>query len=327
MRILITGATGFVGGHLIERLRRDGENELFGLSRRAVWPDVRRHLAGQLTLHSVDLLRPFELERVLREIKPNQIYHLAGYANTGQSFLEPTKAWEGNGLATFQLYEAINRAGIRPRILFASSGLVYGNPASGGEHLCVETDELRPASPYASSKAAADLLSYQASCHPGLSVVRIRCFNQIGPGQSAGFACPDFARQIAAIEAGRQPPILETGDLSAQRDLTDVRDMVRAFVLLMEHGVKGEAYNAGSGTTHSIRTLLDRLLAQARCRVEVRERRDSSRSSDTPISRADVRKLHAATGWTPKYSFDQTLADVLDDWRRRTASQGSNDAA
>jgi len=313
MRILITGATGFVGGHLVERLLESG-HELHGLSRRGKWPAEWSHLDGLVRLHAVDLNEPAVAHSALRAIRPEWIFHLAGYANAGLSFREPDKAWAGNLQATLHLYEAVSRSGLRPRILFASTGLAYG--ASEGGQPCRESDAFHPASPYAASKAAAEMLSCQVACSPGLDVLRVRCFNQIGPRQSAQYATGNFARQIAAIELGRQPPILETGDLSGARDLTDVRDMVRAFVLLMERGRAGEAYNAGSGKTLSMQTVLERMRALARIPIEIRQVIDPARRADTAVSWADVGKLQAATGWRPVYTLDRTLADIIDYWRQ-----------
>jgi GDP-4-dehydro-6-deoxy-D-mannose reductase len=315
MRILITGAAGFVGGHLAEHLLHKGDHEVHGLGRRAVWPPALAHLTGRVRLHPVDLASADEIAALLHDLRPEWIFHLAGYANTGKSFREPAAAWAGNLLATFNLYEAVARAGLRPRILFASTGLIYGAPV--GDCLCREDDPLEPASPYASSKAAADLLSYQVTRHPGLDVIRVRCFNMIGPRQSADYATANFARQIAAAEVGAQAPIIETGNLSGRRDLTDVRDVVRAFVALMESGATGAAYNAGSGVAHSMQEVLDRMRALARVRIEVRQQFDPARKGETDVSRADVSTLHAATGWRPNYTLDESLADLIDFWRRQ----------
>lgn len=315
MRILITGATGFVGGHLVERLLADGGHELHGLARVGKWPEALQHLNGLIHLYPINLNDDDGVLQILRLSQPEWIFHLAGYANTGKSFREPSKAWYGNWGATIRLYDAIEQWGGRPRTLFTSTGLVYGNPACG-EQSCSENDPLFPASPYAASKAAADLLSYQVTCHPGLDVVRVRCFNQFGPRQSPDYATANFARQIAAIEMGNQAPMLETGDLSGQRDLTDVRDMVSALIAVMRDGQSGEVYNAGTGITHTMREVLDKLLAMSRVRIEVRERIDVNRKKDTSVSRADIRKLQAATGWRPEYSLEKTLGDLLDYWRR-----------
>ena len=318
MRVLITGVTGFVGVHLAEALRRHGPHELTGISRQGAWPEGWEHLGGVVQLHVIDLVDTDRVEQVLREAAPEWVFHLAGYAHGGRSFREPEAAWEGNLTATRRLYEAVARWGGRPRILYVSSGLVYGDPQGPGQ-VCGEDTPLRPASPYAASKAAADLLSYQVTRSPGLDVVRVRPFNQIGPGQPADYAVANFARQVVAIGRGEQPPVIETGDLSSQRDLTDVRDMAEAYVALLEKGQTGEVYNAATGTTHRMEDVLGRLLRLAGLEVEVRQNIDPARRKDTAVTRADVSRLRAATGWRPRRDLDQTLRDTLDWWRGRAA--------
>ncbi|MBX9582098.1 MAG: GDP-mannose 4,6-dehydratase [Gemmataceae bacterium] len=313
MRILLTGITGFVGGHLTEALHAAGGHALAGLARADRWPPGLAHLAALAELYPGDLLDGPRVEEVLRAVRPDWLVHLAGYANTGRSFREPDVCWRDNLDATRGLYDAVARSGLRPRVLFVSSGLVYGEPDELGA-ACDERTAFKPASPYAASKAAADVLSYQVTRSPGLDVVRVRLFNQTGPRQSADYAVANFARQIAAAEAGRQDPVIDTGDLSAERDVTDIRDVVAAFPLLLEKGRTGEAYNAGRGETVPVRDLLGRLLGLARVRVEVRERADARRA-DTAVTRADAQKLRAATGWAPRIPLDQTLADTLDYWR------------
>ncbi len=312
MRVLITGITGFVGGHLVERLEAAGRHTLFGLSRDSSWPAALAHLNAKAELHAVDLLDSPRLYAVLKETRPEWIVHLAGYANTGASFQEPDACWRDNLDATRSLYDAVGRSGLAPRILFASTGLIYGEP-DDPDQPCSERTTLKPASPYAASKAATDLLSYQYARSGGIDIVRIRLFNQIGPRQSPDYAVGNFARQIAAIEAGRQPPRIETGDLSSRRDLTDVRDTVAAFPLLLEKGIKGEAYNAGRGDTHTMQSVLDRLLALAKVEVEVVQK--PQRKADTAVTRADAGNLRAATGWSPRIPLEQSLADILDYWR------------
>lgn len=319
MRILITGITGFVGGHLTEALRAEGGHTLVGLSRAPDWPGLLSHLAGAAELHVAELLDAARVEAIVRAARPDWVFHLAGYANTGRSFREPDRCWSDNLDGTRALYDAVHRAGVRPRILFVSTGLVYGDP-EGAEQDCDERTVLRPASPYAASKAAADLLSYQYTRSPGLDVVRVRLFNQIGPRQPADYATANWARQVAAAEAGRQPPVIETGDLSASRDLTDVRDVVAALRLLIEKGRTGEVYNAGRGRTWRMQEVLDRLVALATVRVEVRPRVEPGRRADTAITRANARKLREATGWQPRYDLDRSLADILDFWRGNPAS-------
>lgn len=314
MRVLITGVTGFAGGHLAEAL--PGTAELFGASRHGVWPDEWAHLRDRLEPRRCDLCKVDETAALLRDIKPERIFHLAGYANTSQSFQDVDAAWRGNLDATRGLYDAIVKWGGKPRVLFVSSGLIYGDPEREGQPLdegCV----LRPASPYAASKAAADLASYQYSWFPGLEIVRVRPFNHIGPRQSPQYAVAHFAQQIAAIELGRQAPVLETGNLSTLRDLTDVRDMVNAYVLLMERGRCGEAYNSASGLAHSMQSVLDRLLAQARVKIEVKQKPDLVRAAENRAVRGNPDKLRRETGWTPRFSLEQTLTDILDYWRTK----------
>lgn len=297
MRILITGITGFVGGHLVEVLAE--AHAVSGISRKP----------GH---HTADLLDAASLDAALSQVRPEWIIHLAGFANTGASFKDPAAAWRDNLTATLSLYDAVACSGLKPRILFASTGLIYGDPDEPGRP-CDERTTLKPASPYAASKAAADLASFQYTRNPGLDIVRIRLFNQIGPRQSADYAVANFARQIAAIEAGKQPPRIETGDLSAQRDLTDIRDTVRAFPLLLEKGTTGEAYNAGRGETFSMQIILDKLVAMSKVKVEVVQKTD--RKADTAVTRADASKLKQATGWVPRIPLEQTLSDILNHWR------------
>jgi GDP-4-dehydro-6-deoxy-D-mannose reductase len=318
MRILVTGATGFAGSHLAEALLSKPGVRVVGLSRRGEWPADQRHLAGRVELLGVDLCDGGAVEAALRAVEPEQIFHVAGYAHVGRSFQEPDAAWSGNLAATRSLYEAVARWGGKPRVLFVGSGLVYGD-SDDPETPRREDLLLRPNSPYATSKSAADLLSYQFTRDPGLHVVIARPFNHIGPRQAPDFAVANFARQVVAIERGEKPPLMETGNLSPRRDLTDVRDTVMAYDLLMQHGRSGEAYNVGTGQVYSMHTVLDRLLALAGLTVELRQKASLLRSTDTPVVRVDASKLRRETGWSPRYTLDQTLLDTLNFWREQSA--------
>jgi GDP-4-dehydro-6-deoxy-D-mannose reductase len=315
MRILLTGISGFAGGYLAEALLAQGGVELYGMSRQTRWPPELSHLVDRVILHRCDLGDGAGIEAILRDVQPEQVYHLAGYSNAGQSYREPEAAWTGNLTGTRCLYDAIQRWGGRPRILYVGSGLVYGeleDSARGFDEL----SPLRPSSPYAASKAAADLMSYQYAVSAGLDIVRVRPFNHIGPRQEPQYAVAHFAQQLAAIECGKQAPLLETGNLHPRRDLTDVRDMVRAYTVLMERGHTGEVYNAGTGQTHSMYEVLERLLTLTPLKVEIRQRPGLVRTADSNVIRADASKLHHEIGWRPQLSLDQTLADVLAYWRR-----------
>jgi len=311
MRILITGATGFAGGHLVEALLKRGGDELHGLCRRAAWPPEWAHLNGRVALNHADLIMATDLAETLARIKPEWIFHLAGYADNGRSIKEPDEAWAGNLTATKNLYDAVTRWGGKPRILYVSSGLIYGE----AKQPINESHLLRPATPYAASKAATDLLSYQQTRHPGLDIIIVRPFNHIGPRQTPVYAIPGWASQLAEIAKGRREPVVRHGDLSSRRDFTDVRDMVQAYILLMENGRKGEAYNAGSGMAVSMDDVLDRLIAISGVGARHEAGPEQSRLVETAATCADSSKLRSETGWTPQISLDQTLTDTLEYWK------------
>jgi GDP-4-dehydro-6-deoxy-D-mannose reductase len=306
MRILVTGITGFAGGHLAEAVLDASAGEVWGISRHGKAADDCPFPADQVRWACCDMTDRPRLTDFIGQAQPDQIYHLAGYASTARSYGEPDAAWQANLTSTRNLLEAVMASGLQPRILHVSSGLVYGEPRSA-DQLVNEDMPLRPVSPYAASKAAADLAAYQVGQAAGLPIIRVRPFNHIGPRQA-----PDFA----AIEAGRQVPVMETGDLRPRRDLTDVRDMARAYMLLMKHGVPGEVYNAGSGSALSMEEVLDRLVVCSKVRPEIRQKTDPARVREAAALRADCSKLSKATGWAPRFSLDQTLADTLEYWRK-----------
>jgi GDP-4-dehydro-6-deoxy-D-mannose reductase len=312
MRILITGVTGFVGGHLVELLKAEGETELAGTARHL--PPSTPDPLTDVQLHACDLADPASTEQLLREVRPEQIYHLAGYADVGRSFQEVEAAWAGNLQATRTLYDAVQRVGSPARILFVGSALVYGDLLSP-EQCFTEDSPLQPVNPYAASKAAADLASYQYTRFPGLDIVRVRPFNHIGPRQPPAYAVAHFARQLAAIELGLQQPLLETGNLAPRRDFTDVRDIVRAYRLLMKGGQRGAVYNVATGTAHSMQEVLERLLALTRVQVEVRPQARLVRAAEVLRVAGDSTRLRRETGWTPQRSLETSLADILNYWR------------
>jgi GDP-4-dehydro-6-deoxy-D-mannose reductase len=316
MRILVTGITGFAGGHLAETLLAGTGVEIHGLNRSGRWPEEWRHLASRARLWACDLSTATGLPALLAEIQPDQVYHLAAYAHAGKSIDDADAAWTGNLTVTRRFYDAVLAWGGRLRIVYVGSGLVYGDVARP-EQAQHEGCPLRPASPYASSKAAADLVSYEYTRTHDLDIVRVRPFNHIGPRQSPEYAVAHFAQQLAAIERGQQPPVLETGNLEPQRDLTDVRDVVRAYQLLMAKGRTGEVYNVASGQAWSMRAVLDRLLGLVRVPVTVCQRAGLVRSKETSVIRGNSVKLRRETGWAERFLLDQTLQDTLEYWRQQ----------
>lgn len=313
MRILITGVTGFAGGYLAEALHTEPATELFGISRQEHGSSLPLSAAA-IQFRKLDLCDTAEVVRYLQQVQPEQIYHLAGYASVGQSFQEPEQAWRANVTATRSLYQAVAEWGGCPRILYVGSGLAYGDPQPG-KPVLTEDSPFYPAHPYAVSKAAADLISYQCFRHPGLPIIRARPFNHIGPRQSQQFALPHFARQIVAIEQERQEPVLHTGNLHSHRDFTDVRDVVRAYMLLMQQGQPGEAYNIASEKIHCMADVLHLLLNLVDLDVAIHKEAHLLRAAEPTIPQVCTAKIRQITGWQPRYSLEQSLRDILAYWR------------
>ncbi|NDJ79013.1 MAG: NAD-dependent epimerase/dehydratase family protein [Chloroflexi bacterium] len=314
MRILITGAGGFVGGHLVDHLSGQPEYELFA----AVFlpPGQNSRLDGRpIAQHHVDLRAADQVRAVLDTVRPDWVFHLAALADVGQSFKDPWHTLENNSVAQINLLQALLGLELDARLLVVSSGEIYGaNPTSDP---LGEDAPFMPASPYSVSKVTQDMLALQYYLSHSMAIVRARPFNHIGPSQAGGFVAADFASQIAAIEAERQEPVMYVGNLTAERDFTDVRDVVRAYRLLLERGEPGAAYNVCSGTAFSIQYLLDTLLGYSPVEIEVRQDPARMRPSDIPRRVGNAALLREATGWQPTIPFEQTLLDILNDWRVR----------
>jgi GDP-4-dehydro-6-deoxy-D-mannose reductase len=250
----------------------------------------------------------------VHEAHPEHVYLLAGLASVQQSFADPLGFLQHNVACLMNALEAVRTAAPSARVLVVSSSEVYGRRSHGPT---AEDAELRPESPYAVSKAAQDLIGYQYFAAHTLEVVRVRPFNHIGPGQSEAFVVSSFAMQVAAIEAQLGEPVIRVGNLDAQRDFTDVRDIVRAYRLALVSGQPGEAYNVGSGLAVSIRTILDALISRSQVAVSVEVDESRLRSADPPAIVCDSTRFHSQTGWAPRILFQTTIDDVLDDWRQR----------
>ncbi len=318
MRVLLTGIAGFAGSFLADYLVGLGEVEVHGIVHRH---DRRiQHLLGQVTLHRGDLRNALWVSDVVAEVQPEVALHLAAWSDVGGSWQQPWTTYELNIQCQLNLLEALRRAQPGCRTLVVSSNEVYGLVQP--HDLPIDEDApLRPNSPYGVSKIAQDMMALQYWNSHRLPTVRARSFNHLGPGQADDFAASAFARQIAEIEAGLREPVVRVGNLSAQRDFTDVRDVVRAYWLLAQHGKAGTVYNVGSGWPHSIRALLDTLLELAEASIAVEQDPQRLRPSDVPCSYCDNRKLVAATGWQPTIDLRTTLRDLLGYWREQVAKR------
>jgi GDP-4-dehydro-6-deoxy-D-mannose reductase len=325
MKVLVTGITGFAGSHLVDYLLTIPGVEISGIMRWRSRTENIEHFQDKVRLVECDLRDASSVRDAIDQLRPDRIFHLAAQSFVPTSWTAPTESLITNIIGQLNLFEAVKKLGIKPRIQLACSseqyGMVYEN-----ELPIRETNPLRPLSPYAVSKVGQDALGYQYWMSFHIPIVRTRGFNHEGPRRGPVFVCSDFARQVADIEKGRKPPTIRVGNLDARRDFTDVRDIVRAYWLALEKAEPGEAYNVGSGKTHTIREMLDVLLSYAKVKIRTEEDPARLRPSDVPILWADPSKFRAATGWEPKIPFEQTLRDVLDYWRERVRAEGGQQA-
>lgn len=312
--ILVTGAAGFVGSHLLDVLARDG-SPIVGWHRPNVPPAAFR---PDVSWMSIELLDRHAVEHTIAEIQPSAIYHLAGAAHVGHSWQHAFDTYQGNVLATHRLLDALRIHGLRPRVLVAGSAMIY-RPQNRPIR---ESDPIGPTSPYATSKLAQEMLGRRAWEDDGVPMLLARSFNHVGPRQDPSFVAPAVARQIALIEAGRQDPVLTMGNLEPKRDLTDVRDTVRAYVAMMAKGKPGQVYNVCSGRELSIGALVNAFTVRARSAVTIVQDPDRLRPNDAPLLVGDHSRLTADTGWTPQIPLETTVDDLLDYWRQRVESMG-----
>lgn len=319
MRALITGITGFAGSHLADYLLAEQpEVEIFGIRRWRSRMENIEHLDGKVQLRECDLRDAAAVQSVVTEIRPDYIFHLAAQSYVPASWRAPSETLTTNLLGQTNIFEAVRVLELDPVIQIAGSSEEYGLVLPD-EVPIKETNPLRPLSPYAVSKVAQDLLAYQYFRSYGLKTIRTRGFNHTGPRRGEVFVTSNFAKQIASIEAGLREPVIRVGNLDAQRDFTDVRDMVRAYWLAVTKATPGEVYNLASGSAVTIRELLDRLLALSDTKVEVQVDPDRLRPSDVEILLGDYSKFRSDTGWEPSIPLEQTLKDTLDFWRQKLA--------
>ncbi len=318
MKALITGTTGFAGSHLVEYLlAHQPDVEVFGIRRWRSPMENIAHLADRVTLEETDLRDYHSVYRLLEKIQPDLVFHLAAQSFVPASWNAPAATLETNVVGQTHLFEAVRSLELDPVIQIACSSEEYGlvHPE---ETPITESNELRPLSTYAVSKIAQDYLGYQYFQSYGLKVVRTRGFNHTGPRRGEVFVTSNFAKQLARIKAGLAEPVIWVGNLTAMRDFTDVRDMVRAYWLAATKGKPGEVYNIASGKAITIQELLDRLIELTGVEVEIREDPERMRPSDVEILLGDSSKFRADTGWQPEIPFEQTLRDVVEYWRERT---------
>jgi GDP-4-dehydro-6-deoxy-D-mannose reductase len=310
LKVFITGASGFVGSYLVKELS-SLEYMIYGTCYPEGPEDCDR-TAGEI--YYQDIRDAEGVTALFEKIRPDWVFHLAAISSVRRSWDKRQETFETNLTGTFHLFEAIRKYSPQARILYVSSSDVYGVLAPILKPLS-EDDRTEPVNPYAFTKISGELLARFYTRVESLDIVLARPFPHTGPGQSADFVCPDWALQIAQIESGRREPVIRVGNTEIQRDFSDVRDVVRAYVLLMEKGQKGEVYNICSGRAVSLNDVLDLLLSSTSVRIDVKTDPLKLRKTDIPILVGDNQKIKRRTSWEPKIPIDQTLLDLLDYWR------------
>jgi GDP-4-dehydro-6-deoxy-D-mannose reductase len=312
-RVLITGATGFAGRHLAQYALAQGA-QVFGISLDSAFPPG-------VTGHQGDLVKPGVAESLMREARPERVFHLAALVPAEAAQIAPERLFTVNVLGTLRVLEAVRCCAPDARVLVVSSASIYG-PVPPDRQPIAEDAPLNPATSYAVSKAMQDLLAGQYAVEHRLAVLRARTFNQTGPYEQPGLVCATLARQVAEIEAGRRAPHISLRYLFTQRDFADVRDVVRAYWLILERGTPGAAYNVCTGKAHSVGEVLHLLLAIARLSgVQIIEREQQLLPGDIALSLGNPSRLIRDTGWQPMISLEQSLRDLLDEWRARVKSE------
>jgi GDP-4-dehydro-6-deoxy-D-mannose reductase len=313
MKILITGVNGFVGGHLAEHLGENPAYQVHGIARAPQLSLARLH--DKVHYQALDLRDLPRVRQYLDQVRPDVILHLAAQASVAKSFQDAINTTHDNLIPSVALLQYVVELGIDPLIIFAGSNEIFGTVPSAQMPIG-ESQPLAPLTPYGVSKAAVDMAAYQWFVSHKVRTIRLRLFSHIGPRQSESYAVSAFAAQIARIEAGLQTPVLKVGNLSARRDISDVRDIAAAYEALIHHGVPGAAYNVGSGVSHEIRTLLNMLVSQSTVPIQIEVDPARLRPVDVPDVVCDNSRICADTGWHPHIPIETTLKDMLDYWRQ-----------
>ncbi len=310
IKALITGGTGFVGNYLVQHLLRRGVEVWIGVKDN----DKVDNTTGNMRFVECNVLDSVQLIQALEQIQPDWIFHLAAISSVAQSWKNPVLTFEINVLGTLHLYEAVLATKLTPTVVSVGSAEEYG-VINQEELPAKEENPLRPVSPYATSKMAAGLLGKQYFKRTTLKVIHVRPVNHIGPNQGLGFVVSDFAYQIARIETGLQEPVIRVGNLKAQRDFLDVRDVVKAYQLVCERGEPGEIYNVGLGQPVSIEWILKELLNLSAVPISIEVDKARLRPADIPVLAVDSTKLQQKTGWHPEYTLERSLGEILNHWR------------
>ena len=309
MKALIIGGAGFVGNYLIKHLKNDLKWDVF------VTKMAHEKLNNEdVESFDIDILDKDQIKEVFEKVKPDYIFHLAAQSSVALSWKNPSLTIDVNVKGSVNVLDMVRGLDYKPRVLLIGSGEEYGH-IKPEESPIVEDNVVRPGNIYAATKACQNMIGKIYADGYDLDIMMVRAFNHIGPNQAPIFVVADFCKQVAEIERGEKEPIIYTGNLSAKRDFTDVRDVVRAYGLLIQKGKKGETYNIGSGHAIAIQEILNRILEFSKTKIKSEVDPSKIRPVDVPIIEADTTKIRACTGWTPDISLDTTLLETLEFWR------------
>lgn len=310
--VLIIGAAGFVGNHLIDCIQNNHKN----------WKITATKMPREtiekenVEVRDLDITVPDDIDNLLVQVKPDYVFHLAAQSSVALSWKNPQLTIKINIIGSVNLLDSLRKLGKKPRVLMIGSGEEYGH-IKPGEVPISEDNNTRPGNIYAVTKVTQNMIGHLYYEAYGMDIMSTRSFNHTGPNQAPIFVVPDFCKQVAEIEAGKQEPVIKVGNLSAKRDFTDVRDVVRAYCMLMENGRAGETYNIGSGTAVEIRNILDMILSCTKAKILISTDPDKLRPVDIPLIEADIHKLQRDTGWKPEIPLEQTIQETLAIWRKK----------
>ncbi len=313
-RGLVIGAAGFVGNYLINEMHSQGMECFATKLPHEVFEN------SYASVYNLDILDKESIANLLMEIRPDYIFHLAAQSSVGVAWKNPALTIDVNIKGSVNVMDAIRELYYKPRVLLIGSGEEYGHIREGETPISEDT-LLRPGNIYAATKACQNMIGSIYSKAYDMDLIMVRAFNHIGPGQLPLFVVSDFCKQVAEIEKGLREPVIRVGNLEAMRDFTDVRDVVKAYVLLVQNGIPGETYNVGRGKAVKIREILDEIIKQSVAEISVEIDPAKLRPVDVPIIEADTTKINGITGWKPEITIGQTIKETLDFWRERVSSE------
>ena len=313
MKALIIGGGGFVGPYLARHLYNDLNYDVTVTKMENETVDIE-----DAKVRNLNILKPEEIKDLLIDEKPDYIFHLAAQSSVAVAWKKPALTVDINIKGCLNLLDVVRAEGLKPRILLIGSGEEYGH-IKDSECPIVEDNTLRPGNIYAITKAAQNMLGKVYADAYDMDIVMVRAFNHIGPNQLPTFVVADFCKQVAEIEKGLREAVIYVGNLTAKRDFTDVRDVVRAYAALVKEGKKGESYNVGTGSAIAIQEILNRILSFSESKIEVKVDENKLRPVDVPIIEPNTMKIYEQTGWKPEISINTTIKETLDYWRNKVS--------